>query len=129
MVVFGIWRRLCCNRWGIVWFPACLVHHDVAYRFAWCKAARSALLWLWYATGFDHCFISQDLGQLKLVYEALHERKVLLQNAPHLAHALPILTVSLGVQVADGSSCGLADKLNLKAAGMRRVGTVMPSRA
>jgi glycerol-3-phosphate dehydrogenase len=37
----------------------------------------------------------QDLGQLKLVYEALHERKVLLQNAPHLTHALPILTVSV----------------------------------
>lgn len=34
-----------------------------------------------------------DMGQLKLVYEALHERKVLLDNAPHLSYPLPILTV------------------------------------
>lgn len=33
-----------------------------------------------------------DYGQLKLVFEALHERKTLLRNAPHLAHALPIAT-------------------------------------
>ena len=31
-------------------------------------------------------------GQLKLVFEALHERKNLLRNAPHLAHPLPIAT-------------------------------------
>jgi glycerol-3-phosphate dehydrogenase len=30
--------------------------------------------------------------QLRLVYEALHERRRLLDNAPHLATALPILT-------------------------------------
>ena len=34
-----------------------------------------------------------DYGQLKLVFEALHERKRLLQNAPHLTDALPIMTV------------------------------------
>lgn len=34
-----------------------------------------------------------DYGQLKLVFEALHERKRLLQNAPHLTSALPIMTV------------------------------------
>lgn len=34
-----------------------------------------------------------DYGQLKLVFEALHERKRLLQNAPHLSSALPIMTV------------------------------------
>ena len=33
-------------------------------------------------------------GQLKLVFEALHERKRLLENAPHLCSALPIMTVS-----------------------------------
>ncbi|KAL6747098.1 mitochondrial glycerol-3-phosphate dehydrogenase [Haematococcus lacustris] len=33
-----------------------------------------------------------DRGQLKLVYEALHERQVLLQNASHLSQPLPILT-------------------------------------
>ncbi|KAF5836629.1 mitochondrial glycerol-3-phosphate dehydrogenase [Dunaliella salina] len=33
-----------------------------------------------------------DYGQLKLVYEALHERDRLLSNASHLAHPLPILT-------------------------------------
>lgn len=33
-----------------------------------------------------------DYGQLKLVFEALHERKTLLRNAPHLADALPIAT-------------------------------------
>ena len=33
-----------------------------------------------------------DYGQLKLVFEALHERRRLLENAPHLAHALPIMT-------------------------------------
>ena len=34
-----------------------------------------------------------DYGQLKLVFEALHERKRLLENAPHLSCALPIMTV------------------------------------
>lgn len=34
-----------------------------------------------------------DTGQLKLVFEALHERKRILQNAPHLSHPLPIMTV------------------------------------
>ena len=33
-----------------------------------------------------------DYGQLKLVFEALKERKVLLQNAPHLSHVLMIAT-------------------------------------
>ena len=33
-----------------------------------------------------------DLGQLKLVFEALHERGALLRNAPHLTNALPTLT-------------------------------------
>eukprot|EP00775_Hariotina_reticulata_P006063 gene6063-6301_t len=32
-----------------------------------------------------------DYGQLKLVYEALQERKDLLENAPHLTRTLPIL--------------------------------------
>lgn len=36
-----------------------------------------------------------DYGQLKLVFEALHERKRLIENAPHLSHSLPIMTVSL----------------------------------
>jgi hypothetical protein len=36
-----------------------------------------------------------DYGQLKLVFEALHERKRLLENAPHLTSALPIMTVGL----------------------------------
>jgi glycerol-3-phosphate dehydrogenase len=35
-----------------------------------------------------------DADQLKLVFEALHERKRILQNAPHLSHPLPIMTVS-----------------------------------
>ena len=34
-----------------------------------------------------------DTGQLKLVFEALHERKRLLENAAHLSDALPIMTV------------------------------------
>ena len=34
-----------------------------------------------------------DRGQLKLVFEALHERKRLLDNAPHLCTSLPIMTV------------------------------------
>jgi glycerol-3-phosphate dehydrogenase len=34
-----------------------------------------------------------DYGQLKLVFEALHERKRMLENAPHLCSALPIMTV------------------------------------
>ena len=33
-----------------------------------------------------------DIGQLKLVFEALRERKVLLQNAPHLSQVLMIAT-------------------------------------
>lgn len=35
-----------------------------------------------------------DYGQLKLVFEALHERKHMIQNAPHLSSSLPIMTVS-----------------------------------
>lgn len=35
-----------------------------------------------------------DYGQLKLVFEALHERKTVLDIAPHLATSLPIMTVS-----------------------------------
>ena len=35
-----------------------------------------------------------DYGQLKLVFEALHERKHMIENAPHLSHSLPIMTVS-----------------------------------
>ncbi|KAG2500744.1 hypothetical protein HYH03_001508 [Edaphochlamys debaryana] len=33
-----------------------------------------------------------DIRQLRLVYEALHERATMLALAPHLAHPLPILT-------------------------------------
>ena len=33
-----------------------------------------------------------DSSQLKLVYEALHERSAFLRNAPHLASPMPILT-------------------------------------
>ncbi|CAG9460486.1 unnamed protein product [Pedinophyceae sp. YPF-701] len=33
-----------------------------------------------------------DYGQLKLVFEALHERKGMLDNAPHLTRSLPIMT-------------------------------------
>lgn len=35
-----------------------------------------------------------DMSQLKLVFEALKERKQLLKNAEHLCSAVPILTVS-----------------------------------
>lgn len=40
----------------------------------------------------EKAFKSLDYGQLKLVLEALHERKTLLENAPHMAHELPIMT-------------------------------------
>ncbi|KAJ3679895.1 hypothetical protein LUZ60_016173 [Juncus effusus] len=33
-----------------------------------------------------------DYGQLKLVFHALKERKQVIQNAPHLCHALPCMT-------------------------------------
>jgi len=33
-----------------------------------------------------------DWQQFKMVYKALHERKIMLQNAPHLAHPLALLT-------------------------------------
>jgi len=33
-----------------------------------------------------------DWQQFKMVYKALHERKILLQNAPHLTHPLALLT-------------------------------------
>lgn len=33
-----------------------------------------------------------DYGQLKLVFHALEERKLLIDNAPHLCHALPCMT-------------------------------------
>ena len=43
----------------------------------------------------EKAVFSLDYSQLKLVFEALHERKRLLENAPHLSNALPIMTVSL----------------------------------
>lgn len=49
-----------------------------------------------------------DYGQLKLVFEALHERKRLLQNAPHLSSALPIMTVSFIAQLQHGCLSGLS---------------------
>jgi hypothetical protein len=36
--------------------------------------------------------VQADINQLKLVFEALHERKTLLQNATHLSGLLPTLT-------------------------------------
>lgn len=33
-----------------------------------------------------------DYGQLKLVFHALEERKQVIENAPHLCHALPCMT-------------------------------------
>ncbi len=51
---------------------------------------------------------TQAYGQLKLVFEALHERKRLLENAPHLCSALPIMTVRARVAGSLGwrfSSC------------------------
>ena len=33
-----------------------------------------------------------DYGQLKLVFEALHERKTMIENARHLSGLLPTLT-------------------------------------
>ena len=34
-----------------------------------------------------------DYSQLKLVFEALKERRIMLENAPHLSSKLPIMTV------------------------------------
>jgi len=39
----------------------------------------------------EKAFSSLDVGQLKLVFEALHERRRLLANAPHLTSSLPIM--------------------------------------
>jgi glycerol-3-phosphate dehydrogenase len=39
----------------------------------------------------EKAFTSLDAGQLKLVFEALHERRRLLANAPHLTASLPIM--------------------------------------
>ena len=55
----------------------------------------------------EKAVFSLDYGQLKLVFEALHERKRLLENAPHLSNALPIMTVSAGSEksCAHSSEC------------------------
>lgn len=39
-------------------------------------------------------FKNLDYGQFKLVFEALHERNVLLRNVPYLSNSLPIMTAS-----------------------------------
>lgn len=39
----------------------------------------------------ERAFSKLDFGQLKLVFEALHERRRLLANAPHLTSELPIM--------------------------------------
>lgn len=40
----------------------------------------------------EKAFFNFDYGQLKLVFHALEERKQVIQNAPHLCHALPCMT-------------------------------------
>ncbi|KAK9849952.1 hypothetical protein WJX84_010898 [Apatococcus fuscideae] len=40
----------------------------------------------------EKAVFNADYGQLKLVFEALHERRRLLEHAPFLAHPLPIMT-------------------------------------
>lgn len=39
----------------------------------------------------EKAFFQLDPGQLKLVFEALHERAIMLHQAPHLTHPLPTL--------------------------------------
>lgn len=39
----------------------------------------------------EKAFFQLDPGQLKLVFEALHERAIMLKQAPHLTHPLPTL--------------------------------------
>lgn len=41
----------------------------------------------------EKAVFNADIRQLKLVFEALQERRLILENAPHLSHPLPILTV------------------------------------
>lgn len=40
----------------------------------------------------EKAFFNLDYGQLKLVFHALAERKQVIDNAPHLCHALPCMT-------------------------------------
>lgn len=40
----------------------------------------------------EKAFFNLDYGQLKLVFHALEERKQVIDNAPHLCHALPCMT-------------------------------------
>ncbi len=51
-----------------------------------------------------------DYGQLKLVFEALHERKRMLENAPHLCTALPIMTV---LSLCGATRCSLNSQASL----------------
>lgn len=39
----------------------------------------------------EKAFFKMDPGQLKLVFEALHERKIMLDQAPHLTNPLPTI--------------------------------------
>lgn len=39
----------------------------------------------------EKAFFKMDPGQLKLVFEALHERKIMLEQAPHLTNPLPTI--------------------------------------
>lgn len=85
-------------------------HYYVVKASAYCRGLRTALIEREdFAAGtssrstklvhggvryLEKAVFSLDYGQLKLVFEALHERKRLLENAPHLCNALPIMTVS-----------------------------------
>lgn len=40
----------------------------------------------------EKAFFNLDFGQLRLVFHALEERKQVIDNAPHLCHALPCMT-------------------------------------
>lgn len=46
-------------------------------------------------------FKNLDWSQFKLVFEALHERNVLLKNVPYLSNPLPIMTVCLHADLTD----------------------------
>src|SRR5215204_2283478 len=62
-------------------------------------------------------------GEVRLVYEALHERQRLRKNAPHLVHVLPFLIPILGKAPAAGASADTKSVVSRKIA--RAMGSAM----
>lgn len=63
----------------------CVVSYHISFKYEF-KLSLAGVRYL------EKAVFNLDYGQLKLVFHALEERKQVIENAPHLCHALPCMT-------------------------------------